>query len=91
MKYFLALLIVTSTMQLAVALPRHDAAERARSHASAVSSATQDGQSTASYSGYLGQREEGQGLLPIENQQLRGLLFVLGGLAGPVAFLFAAP
>lgn len=91
MKRLLLLLIVCSTAQLAEALPRSGSAKHARSHSSAVLSPAQDTESNDSYSEYLKQRQEGQGLIPIENQHLRGLLFVLGGLAGPVAFLFAAP
>ena len=39
---------------------------------------------------YFQQHQPGQGLIPIEDQDLRGILFVLAGLAGPAAFLLAA-
>ncbi len=86
MKYLLVLLILCNTAQFATASPRHELAGRSRLHASAVLSPRQD-----IYSESLNGQRDGQGLIPIANQDLRGLLFVLGGLAGPVAFLFATP
>ncbi len=43
------------------------------------------------YGQYLASRPPGYGLIPIEDQTLRGIGYVIGGLAGPAAFLFAAP
>lgn len=91
MKYFIVLSILCNTAQFALASPRHEYAEHPRLHASAVLSPTQDLRSNVSYSESLKRPRGGQGLIPIANQDLRGLLFVLGGLAGPVAFLFATP
>jgi len=39
----------------------------------------------------LRDQQPAKGIIPIENRDLRGVLFVLGGLAGPLALLFAAP
>ncbi|MGJ0509744.1 MAG: hypothetical protein ACR652_22005 [Methylocystis sp.] len=92
MKYLLsALLILFTTAQLAVASPRHEFAERPHPHASAVSPSTQDVRANVNHSERLRQQQDGQALVPIANQDLRGLLFVLAGLAGPAAFLFATP
>jgi hypothetical protein len=43
------------------------------------------------YADYLEQRHAGEGIIPIEDPHLRGILFVIAGLAGPLALLFAAP
>lgn len=92
MKYLLVLLILFNTVQLGVASPRHEFAERSRLHASAVLAApTQDVRAHVNHSEHPSQQRDGQGLIPIANQDLRGLLFVLAGLAGPAAFLFATP
>ncbi|MEK4032118.1 hypothetical protein WOC76_01450 [Methylocystis sp. IM3] len=78
----LTLLILSTTAQLAAASPRHEFAERRHLHTSTVLSSTQDVKT---------HHQDGQALIPIANQDLRGLLFVLAGLAGPAAFLFATP
>jgi hypothetical protein len=92
MKYLLsALLILFTTAQLAVAWPRHEFAERPHLHASAVWHSTQDVRANVNHSERLRQQQDGQALVPIANQDLRGRLFVLAGLAGPAAFLIATP
>lgn len=47
--------------------------------------------SSDSYEEYLQSRKPGQGLIPIADPDLRGILFVIGGLAGPAGLLFAMP
>lgn len=92
MKYLLlALLILFTTAQLAVASPRHEFAAHSRVHSSAVLPAARDLQAGADRSERMRRQRDGQGLIPIANQDLRGLLFVVAGLAGPAAFLFAMP
>jgi len=91
MKYLLVLLILCNTAQLAVAAPRHEFAERSRMHSSVVLPLTRDVRAGVNHSERLRQQRDGQGLIPITNQDLRGLLFVLAGLAGPAAFLVATP
>ncbi|MEK4031606.1 hypothetical protein WOC76_21500 [Methylocystis sp. IM3] len=91
MKYLLVILFIFSATPNAVAFPAHHSAGRPHFHAQPVSPQSTNAQTTSSYEEYLQDRREGQGLIPIANQHLRGLLFVLGGLAGPIAFLFAAP
>lgn len=92
MKYLLlTLLILSTTAQLAVASPRHEFAKRSQLHASAVLPSTQHVRANVSQSERLRQPRDGAALIPIANQDMRGLLFVLAGLAGPAAFLFATP
>ncbi|RTL84222.1 MAG: hypothetical protein EKK29_14265 [Hyphomicrobiales bacterium] len=91
MKYLLVLLILCNTAQLATASPRHELAGRSGLHASAALSPRQSPRLNVNYPESLNGERDGQGLIPIANQDLRGLLFVLGGLAGPVALLFATP
>jgi hypothetical protein len=91
MKFLLVLLILCNSAQLAVASPRHEFAQRSRWHSSVVLPPTQDVRAGVDHSERLRQQRDGQGLVPIANQDLRGLLFVLAGLAGPAAFLFATP
>ncbi len=87
MKYLLVLLILCNTAQLATASSRHEFAGGSRLHASAVLSPRQDTRLNVNYSESLNGQRDGQGLIPIANQNLRGLLFVLGGLAGPGGIL----
>lgn len=56
-----------------------------------VATPIQNYQPSSGSENYFQQHQPGLGLIPIEDQDLRGILFVLAGLAGPAAFLFAAP
>lgn len=92
MKYLLlALLILFTTSQLAAASPRHEFAANSRVHSSAVLPPTQVLRAAADHSERIRRQRDGQGLIPVANEDLRGLLFVVAGLAGPAAFLFAVP
>jgi len=89
MKYVLALMITLGVASSATAhSENHRSAQWGRHH---MTASAQNVTSSRSYADYLQNRKPGEGVIPIENQDLRGLLFVLGGLAGPAALLFATP
>lgn len=89
MKSAMALIIAFGLASSATAHPYNRHSVKGLHHQMAVVQASTP--PSYGYADYLEQRQSGEGIIPIDNQHLRGILFVIAGLAGPLALLFAAP
>lgn len=89
MKSTMALIIAFGLASSATAHPYNRQSAKGVHHQMAVAQASTP--PSYGYANYLEQRQSGEGIIPIKNQHLRGILFVFAGLAGPLALLFVAP